>query len=74
METVKRKWVDALQGANPCRLLIKAQNRGILMNFYFSIFGIIIGVLLYCLIVLPIEKKKYRDECKRMGLIPWDMK
>ena len=32
-----------------------------------GIIGVIIGLVLYRLIMVPIERKRYRDECIRKG-------
>lgn len=43
------------------------------MNVFFAIFGVAIGLLLYRLIITPIQRKKAREECIRDGLVPRDM-
>jgi hypothetical protein len=43
------------------------------MSVIFAIFGVVIGLLLYRLIITPIQIKKAREECIRDGLVPRDM-
>ena len=43
------------------------------MNVFFALFGVAIGLLLYRLIITPIQIKKVREECIRDGLVPRDM-
>ena len=43
------------------------------MSVFFAIFGFAIGLLLYRLIITPIQSKKARQECIRDGLVPRDM-
>ena len=43
------------------------------MSVLSAIFGVAIGLLLYRLIIVPIQIKKAREECIRDGLVPRDM-
>lgn len=43
------------------------------MSVFFAIFGVVIGLLLYRLIITPIQRKKAREKCIRDGLVPRDM-
>lgn len=43
------------------------------MRVFFDLFGVAIGLWLYRLIIVPIQRKKAREECIRDGLVPKDM-
>ena len=38
-----------------------------------AIAGIFVGILFYKLVIIPIERKKVREECVRKGLVPREM-
>lgn len=39
----------------------------------FAIVGICVGILFYRLVIIPLERKKAREECVRKGLVPREM-
>lgn len=43
------------------------------MSTFVAILGVAIGLLLYRLIITPIQTKKAREECIRDDLVPRDM-
>ena len=43
------------------------------MSVFFAIFGVVMGLWLYRLIITPIQRKNAREECIRDGLVPRDM-